>query len=128
MVLHKYGDKLYNGLKDAVDEHLEEVAAKVEASNEENFLHVLNEAWSDHKMSMFMIRDILMYMVCGWAPYFNGFLPPNSMTSPVSLLLFLTPSSPASNRIECMLRITMYTLFTISVCFSSRRTSRPTTR
>ena len=28
-----------------------------------NFLDVLNLAWSDHQTSMVMIRDILMYMV-----------------------------------------------------------------
>lgn len=62
MVLHKYGDKLYNGLKDVVDKHLKEVAEDVAGSNDDKFLSSLNEAWSDHTQSMLMIRDILMYM------------------------------------------------------------------
>lgn len=32
------------------------------ASLNNNFLHILNQAWSDHQTSMVMIRDILMYM------------------------------------------------------------------
>jgi cullin 3 len=64
MVLHKYGDMLYNGLKQAVNEHLQEVANQVSNAVDENFLTELNKAWSDHKISMLMIRDILMYMVC----------------------------------------------------------------
>ncbi len=63
MVLHKYGDLLYNGLKSVVDEHLKEIADQVATSVDENFLTELNKAWSDHKISMLMIRDILMYMV-----------------------------------------------------------------
>lgn len=62
MVLHKYGDKLYSGLKDVVDKHLVEVAEDVAAANDDKFLTVLNEAWTDHTQSMLMIRDILMYM------------------------------------------------------------------
>jgi cullin 3 len=62
MVLHKYGDKLYQGLRQAVHDHLVEVSQKVAASVDEDFLPELNRAWNDHKMSMLMIRDILMYM------------------------------------------------------------------
>ena len=64
MVLHKHGDILYNGLKEVVNEHLKGVAANVSASIEENFLPELRKSWNDHKTSMLMIRDILMYMVC----------------------------------------------------------------
>lgn len=32
MVLHKHGDKLYNGLKNTLISHLEEVARKIEAT------------------------------------------------------------------------------------------------
>jgi len=63
MVLHKYGDRLYKGLQQAVDEHLKEVATTVAESNDETFMDALNKAWNDHKISMLMIRDILMYMV-----------------------------------------------------------------
>jgi len=62
MVLHKYGDRLYKGLQQVVDEHLKGVANDVAAANDDAFLEALNKAWSDHKISMLMIRDILMYM------------------------------------------------------------------
>lgn len=62
MVLHKYGDRLYKGLQQVVDEHLRGVANEVAVANDDTFLEALNKAWSDHKISMLMIRDILMYM------------------------------------------------------------------
>jgi len=63
MVLHKHGERLYNGLKEVVTAHLEsKVRADVLASLNNNFLQQLNMAWSDHQTSMVMIRDILMYM------------------------------------------------------------------
>lgn len=63
MVLHKYGNQLYEGLRSTVLEHLQEVANQVASAVDEEFLSELNKAWSDHKISMLMIRDILMYMV-----------------------------------------------------------------
>ena len=65
MVLHKYGDILYKGLKEAIEFHLREVAERVSSAADSNFLAELNKAWADHKVSMLMIRDILMYMVSG---------------------------------------------------------------
>eukprot|EP00727_Mastigamoeba_balamuthi_P013771 m51a1_g9016 putative cullin c (746) ;mRNA; r:171252-174367 len=62
MVLHKYGEMLYRGLKELVEEHLREVAEGVLREGDDTFLTKLNKAWSDHKISMLMIRDILMYM------------------------------------------------------------------
>lgn len=62
MVLHKYGDKLYQGLQEAVYEHLKGVAIEVANAPDHNFLYILNEAWCEHDRSMLMIRDILMYM------------------------------------------------------------------
>ncbi|VDO59389.1 unnamed protein product [Haemonchus placei] len=64
MVLHKYGERLYTGLKQVVEDHLRNyVRVKiVESLDSGNFLEVINEAWSDHTTAMVMIRDILMYM------------------------------------------------------------------
>lgn len=66
MVLHKYGERLYTGLRDVVKEHLvNKVRMDVlNALPNNNFLQVLNQCWNDHQISMTMIRDILMYMVC----------------------------------------------------------------
>ncbi|UXI20421.1 synapsin [Sarcoptes scabiei] len=64
MVLHKYGERLYNGLRDVVKDHLIK-KVRVDVLNSltaNNFLQVLNQAWNDHQISMTMIRDILMYM------------------------------------------------------------------
>jgi len=63
MVLHKYGERLYTGLKEVVTQHLEnKVREDVLRSLHNNFLQTLNLAWNDHQTSMVMIRDILMYM------------------------------------------------------------------
>lgn len=51
------------GLQQVVDEHLRSVSSDVAAAVDDSFLEALNKAWSDHKISMLMIRDILMYMV-----------------------------------------------------------------
>lgn len=63
MVLHKHGERLYQGLKEVVTHHLDtKVRVDVEASLNNNFLQTLNLAWVDHQTSMVMTRDILMYM------------------------------------------------------------------
>ena len=63
MVLNKYGEKLYTGLKEVVTEHLtQKVRKDVLLALNNNFLAALNTAWNDHQTAMVMIRDILMYM------------------------------------------------------------------
>ncbi|EEB19747.1 Cullin-3, putative [Pediculus humanus corporis] len=63
MVLHKYGERLYSGLREVVTQHLEtKVREDVLKALHNNFLTTLNQAWNDHQTSMVMIRDILMYM------------------------------------------------------------------
>lgn len=63
MVLHKYGSRLYEGLRDVVKDHLvNKVRDDVLNSLNNNFLQTLNQSWNDHQTSMTMIRDILMYM------------------------------------------------------------------
>lgn len=90
MVLHKYGERLYNGLRDVVKDHLvnkvntkillltniipqrtnltinffsQQVRKDVLDALNNSFLQTLNQSWNDHQTSMTMIRDILMYMV-----------------------------------------------------------------
>jgi len=62
MVLHRFGDELYNGLVDTISRHLQEIAKLIEATQGNLFLEELNKRWLDHNKSMKMIRDILMYM------------------------------------------------------------------
>ena len=46
-----------------IAQHLKTVAENVSSAIDDNFLQELVKAWNDHKISMLMIRDILMYMV-----------------------------------------------------------------
>lgn len=62
MVLHKYGDRLYNGVQDALKTHLKLVASQVVNYQGTPFLQELVSRWHDHNKSTQMIRDILMYM------------------------------------------------------------------
>lgn len=63
MVLHKHGQKLYDGLQLVLQEHLvTKVHNDILESLNNNFLSALNTAWSEHQTAMMMIRDILMYM------------------------------------------------------------------
>ena len=68
MVLHKYGDLLYTGLKEVLHEHLSTAVVDSIHLNE-SFLPDLNRAWTAHKISMLMIRDILMYMDRVYVPH-----------------------------------------------------------
>jgi hypothetical protein len=60
MVLHKYGDRLYSGLKRTLTDQLQAVARKIEASQGLPFLKELKKRWEDHIKSTQMVRDILM--------------------------------------------------------------------
>eukprot|EP00696_Hemimastix_kukwesjijk_P010326 gnl/Hemi2/23020_TR7706_c0_g1_i2.p1 gnl/Hemi2/23020_TR7706_c0_g1~~gnl/Hemi2/23020_TR7706_c0_g1_i2.p1 ORF type:complete len:741 (+),score=278.60 gnl/Hemi2/23020_TR7706_c0_g1_i2:89-2311(+) len=62
MVLHKYGEILYNGLTGCIRDHLDSIARIVEDQLDDTFLSEMNKRWSFHKTSLVMIRDILMYM------------------------------------------------------------------
>lgn len=62
LVLHKYGELLYNGVQDVVKEHLREVAQSCVDCPDDRLLDELKRQWDDHKTTMVMIRDILMYM------------------------------------------------------------------
>ena len=64
MVLHKHGDRLYNGLRDVVAQHL--VCERTRLLNvleaHGDLLRELVQTWNEHHTAMVMIRDILMYM------------------------------------------------------------------
>jgi len=85
LVLKKYGEKLYNNVKDLVARHLKHVAtfqlkplrpgavvgnntgigsAAIERRDVGNkFLVGIKDAWEEHQTCMGMITDVLMYMV-----------------------------------------------------------------
>ena len=60
MVLHKYGDRLYTGLKKTLTDQLKTVAGRIEASQGLPFLRELKKRWDEHLKATQMIRDILM--------------------------------------------------------------------
>lgn len=63
MIMQKHGERLYNGLKEVVTQHLQrKVRETVVRALNDNFLQTLNEAWIDHQVVMVMIRELLMYM------------------------------------------------------------------
>ncbi|KAF1752597.1 hypothetical protein GCK72_019152 [Caenorhabditis remanei] len=63
MVLHKHGERLYNGLKEVIQDHMASVRERIINSlNSGNFLETVADSWTDHTVAMVMIRDILMYM------------------------------------------------------------------
>eukprot|EP00913_Durusdinium_trenchii_P008446 g7931.t1 len=62
LVLHKYGELLYNGVQGVVAEHLKVVAQSCIECPDDRLLDELKKQWDDHKTTMVMIRDILMYM------------------------------------------------------------------
>jgi cullin 3 len=63
LVLHKHGDLLYNGVRETVTEHLNVIGQQVAHVSDELLLTELADKWYYHKMTMSMIKDILMYMV-----------------------------------------------------------------
>ena len=56
LVLNKHGDRLYEGVTEALRRHLEGVAAAVAAAHGLDFLPDLHKRWQDHKTSLQMIR------------------------------------------------------------------------
>ena len=62
MVLHKFGDRLYNGLRECLSAHLQSVAGSISECSDELFLRAIEQRWRDYTKSVQAIRDILMYM------------------------------------------------------------------
>lgn len=62
LVLHKHGDLLYDGVADIIAGHLRETAENVANTPNDRLLQVIADAWEEHKITLGMIKDILMYM------------------------------------------------------------------
>ena len=64
LVLHKYGDLLYDGVTEVVKEKMLITARNIAGTTEdlESFLALLGAEWERHKMIMVIIKDIFMYM------------------------------------------------------------------
>jgi len=62
MVLHKFGDFLYSNVETLLKERSILLCEKVEKTTDEMLLSFVKQTWLDHKRSLTMVRDILMYM------------------------------------------------------------------
>lgn len=62
LVLQKHGELLYQGVCDCIRAHLEDVAQDIAKTENELLLAKISKAWDEHKNTMAMVRDILMYM------------------------------------------------------------------
>jgi hypothetical protein len=68
MVLHKYGEKLYDALQSTMTWRLKEISKSIEAAQCGLFLEDLNAKWMDHNKTLKIIRDILMHMDLTYVP------------------------------------------------------------
>jgi len=62
LVLNKHGSMLYDGVKRSIEEKVQEVFRIVSPTPNATFLQVSVTQWERHKLTMTMIRDVLMYM------------------------------------------------------------------
>eukprot|EP01025_Chloroclados_australasicus_P021030 TRINITY_DN2207_c1_g1_i3.p1 TRINITY_DN2207_c1_g1~~TRINITY_DN2207_c1_g1_i3.p1 ORF type:complete len:736 (-),score=66.03 TRINITY_DN2207_c1_g1_i3:498-2705(-) len=62
LVLHKFGEQLYQGVVRELRAHASQVAELIVAVQGKSFLRELRDRWNDHYKSSQMIKDVLMYM------------------------------------------------------------------
>lgn len=68
LVLHKHGDLLYSGVSDRLATHLLETVQRLADIPDSSLLEEMAHAWSEHRITMVMVRDILMYMDRTYVP------------------------------------------------------------
>ena len=62
LVLHKHGELLYGGVRATTIELLHPIVQKLGRCSEEDLIKKINQVWKDVKLSIIMIKDILMYL------------------------------------------------------------------
>eukprot|EP00531_Pseudo-nitzschia_arenysensis_P009425 CAMPEP_0116126978 /NCGR_PEP_ID=MMETSP0329-20121206/6606_1 /TAXON_ID=697910 /ORGANISM="Pseudo-nitzschia arenysensis, Strain B593" /LENGTH=762 /DNA_ID=CAMNT_0003621069 /DNA_START=265 /DNA_END=2553 /DNA_ORIENTATION=+ len=62
LVLHKHGTLLYEGVTEKINSHLNEIAERLSNVPSNSLLEELSTTWTEHEITMIMVRDILMYM------------------------------------------------------------------
>jgi len=62
LVLHKHGTLLYEGVTEKINSHLTKTAERLSNVPSNSLLEELATTWTEHQITMIMIRDILMYM------------------------------------------------------------------
>jgi cullin 3 len=68
LVLHKHGEMLYTNVKNTTAELLKPIAEDLLEKPDDEFLRALNCLWSDQKLCIIMIKDILLYMNKNYVP------------------------------------------------------------
>lgn len=62
LVLHKHGTLLYEGVSEKLSSHLLDTVARLAEVPDSSLLEEVATTWSEHQITMIMVRDILMYM------------------------------------------------------------------
>jgi cullin 3 len=62
LVLHKHGTLLYDGVSEKISTHLLETVQNLQNVDDSSLLEEMAVTWSEHQITMVMVRDILMYM------------------------------------------------------------------
>jgi len=62
LVLHKHGSLLYDGVSSKITSHLQSMVTHLCSISDATLLEEMSKCWSEHRINMIMIRDILMYM------------------------------------------------------------------
>jgi len=62
LVLHKHGTLLYEGVSEKLTSHLLDTVERLAEMPESRLLEEMSVTWSEHQITMIMVRDILMYM------------------------------------------------------------------
>lgn len=68
LVLHKFGVLLYDGVTEKISAHLLETVQRLADVPDSTLLEEIAATWSEHQITMVMIRDILMYMDRTYVP------------------------------------------------------------
>ena len=59
---------LYNNVKATTIEIFQPIAQQIASAHDDEFLKTLNRIWSDVKLCIIMIKDILLYMNKNFVP------------------------------------------------------------
>jgi len=62
LVLHKHGTLLYEGVSEKLSSHLLDTVDRLADLPDSSMLEDIASTWSEHQITMIMVRDILMYM------------------------------------------------------------------
>eukprot|EP00474_Spongospora_subterranea_P009663 CRZ10121.1 hypothetical protein [Spongospora subterranea] len=63
LVLHKHGSLLHDGVVQTIQEKLDVIAeSDIDPASDDQLVRILVSKWDKHKLTMTMIRDVLMYM------------------------------------------------------------------